>query len=383
MKYLLFPLLFTFVTLRAQVAELTLLDATTHQPIANAEAYYLHSLNGTITNDEGKLRITVENDSLILSHIGYATKKIFTDKTFAKATLYLNPQEIQLEEVVLYDYDLKKKINYVIDNYFKLYDSKSKIFECTYREKFVKNDSIARLYQLQLDWWTKDYLFSFKKPLNDNLQIHLKSTDYAKILNLDEGINAVSSESSVILQYLHLNPYLTFLSTFAKDIQIKKVEKNTDHTIVTFDAEIDLPKKETFYLMNSVVYFDNTTNAIKRIIFTQKPFDKEDVSKRKKIPYKALNNNATWDLSFTPYKGKLMFSSFSMKMNCFIQYENKTDRVYLEQSFLRTGTQNKRIKKEDRIDVEKSFFEYITPHKQGEAKFMLTKEEEEFINKEL
>lgn len=69
------------------------------------------------------------------------------------------------------------------------------------------------------------------------------------------------------------------------------------------------------------------------------------------------------------------------KMNSLIQYENKTDRVYLEQSFLRTGTQNKRIKKEDRIDVEKSFFEYITPHKQGEAKFMLTKEEEEFINK--
>ena len=67
-------------------------------------------------------------------------------------------------------------------------------------------------------------------------------------------------------------------------------------------------------------------------------------------------------------------------MNSLIYYENKTDRVCLEQSFLRTCTQNKRIKKEDRIDVEKSFFEYITPHKQGEAKFMLTKEEEEFIN---
>lgn len=381
MKYLFFPFLFIVVPLHAQVAEITLLDATTHQPIANAEAYYLRSLNGTITNDEGKLRITVENDTLTLSHIGYATKKIFTDKTFAKATLYLNPQEIQLEEVVLYDYDLKKKINYVIDNYFKLYDSKSKILECTYREKFLKNDSITRLYQLQLDWWTKDYVFSFKKPLNDNLQIHLKSTDYAKILNLDEGINAVSSESSVILQYLHLNPYLMFLSTFAKEIQIKKVEKDTDHTIVTFDAEINLPKKSPFYLMNSVVYFDNVTNAIKRIVFTQKPFDKEGFSKRKKISYKTLNNNATWDLSFTPYNGKLIFSSFSIKMNCFLQYENKTDRVYLEQSFLRTGTQNKRIKKEDRIDVEKSFFEYITPHKQGEAKFMLTKEEEEFINK--
>ncbi|WP_315507997.1 carboxypeptidase-like regulatory domain-containing protein, partial [Capnocytophaga leadbetteri] len=119
MKLLLFILLFTATALHAQVAELTLLDASTKQPIPNVEAYYTRSLNGTITNDEGKLRITVENDTLTLSHIGYATKKIFTDKTFAKATIYLNPQEIQLEEVVLYNFDLKKRVKYVLDNYFK------------------------------------------------------------------------------------------------------------------------------------------------------------------------------------------------------------------------------------------------------------------------
>ena len=100
----------------AQVAELTLLDVSTKQPISNVEAYYTRSLNGTITNEEGKLPIAVENDTFTLSHIGYATKKIFTDKTFAKATIYLNPQEIQLEEVVLYNFDLKKKVKYILDN---------------------------------------------------------------------------------------------------------------------------------------------------------------------------------------------------------------------------------------------------------------------------
>ena len=52
----------------------------------------------------------------------------------------------------------------------------------------------------------------------------------------------------------------------------------------------------------------------------------------------------------------------------------------MEHSFLRTGVQNKHIKKEDRIDIQKSFHEYITPHKQGEVKFLLTKEEQDFIN---
>ena len=84
MKQLLFVLLFIPFAIYSQVAELTLLDATTKQTIANAEVYYANSLNGSITNEEGKARIFVENDTLTLSHIGYETKKIFTNKTFTK-----------------------------------------------------------------------------------------------------------------------------------------------------------------------------------------------------------------------------------------------------------------------------------------------------------
>lgn len=190
MKTLFLILLFTATTLPAQVAELTLLDATTKQTIANAEVYYTNTLNGTITNEEGKAKITVENDTLTLSHIGYETKKIFTDKTFAKATVYLNPQEIQLDEVVLYNFDLKKKVKYVLDNYFKLYDTKAKILECTYREKMIRNDTLRRLYQIQLDWWSKNYVYQPKEPLNKNVRIHLKNTDYSKISNLEDGTNS-------------------------------------------------------------------------------------------------------------------------------------------------------------------------------------------------
>ena len=96
MKRLFFFLFFVQNFLQAQVIEFTLLDASTKLPIGNAEAYYTLSLNGTISNDEGKMRANIENDTLVLSHIGYETKKIFTDKTFAQATIYLNPQERQL-----------------------------------------------------------------------------------------------------------------------------------------------------------------------------------------------------------------------------------------------------------------------------------------------
>ena len=383
MKILFLILLFTATALPAQVAELTLLDASTKQPIPNVEAYYARSLNGTITNDEGKLRITVENDTLTLSHIGYATKKIFTDKTFAKATIYLNPQEIQLEEVVLYNFDLKKKVKYVLDNYFKLYDTKAKILECTYREKFIRNDTLTRLYQVQLDWWSKSYRYtSFKQPLEKLLQIQLKNIDYSKMLSQEEvAARSAYVERTPMFMYLFVNTYLSFIDQFGENIDIKKVEKSNEVTKVTFNADIVINKKLNLKLENSVLVFDNTTNAVRKVIFNDIHRGMKDkISDKTKTPYKSITDNYRLELTLTDYKGKLLFSSYYVRLIGAVEYKGKRDKLFLEHSFLRTGVQNKHIKKEDRIDIQKSFHEYITPHKQGEAKFLLTKEEQDFIN---
>ena len=383
MKTLFLILLFTATALPAQVAELTLLDVSTKQPISNVEAYYTRSLNGTITNEEGKLRIAVENDTLTLSHIGYATKKIFTDKTFAKATVYLNPQEIQLDEVVLYNFDLKKKVKYVLDNYFKLYDTKAKILECTYREKMIRNDTLRRLYQIQLDWWSKNYRYtSFKQPLEKLLQIQLKNIDYSKMLSQEEvAARSAYVERTPMFIYLFVNTYLSFIDQFGENIDIKKVEKNKEVTKVTFNADIVINKKLNLKLENSVLVFDNTTNAVRKVIFNDiHQGIKDKVSEKTNKPYKSITDNYRLELTLTDYKGKLLFSSYYVRLIGAIEYKGKRDKLFLEHSFLRTGVQNKHIKKEDRIDIQKSFHEYITPHKQGEAKFLLTKEEQDFIN---
>ena len=386
MKTLFLILLFTTTALPAQVAELTLLDASTKQPIPNVEAYYTHSLNGTITNEEGKLRIAVENDTLTLSHIGYATKKIFTDKTFAKATVYLNPQEIQLEEVVLYNFDLQGKIDYIFNNYNNLYDTKTKILECTYREKFIRNDTLTRLYQLQLDWWSKFYGLNFKQPLDNNMQIHLKNTDYAKVSDYKDIANSPKGAhltTNSTYPYLFINTYLILIRECKNNIDITKIEKDKEFTKITFNAEnVDKDNKVTMKLVNSEIYFDKATNAIKRVVFNNKTREKkEDISEKFKIPYTYENKGFSVEINFSSYKDKLLFSSLFIRANGAFEYQGKTDIVLIEQSFLRTGLQEgKHIKKSDRINIEKPFFEYVTPHKQGEAKFLLTKEEQDFIN---
>ena len=386
MKTLFLILLFTTTSLPAQVAELTLLDASTKQPIPNVEAYYTHSLNGTITNEEGKLRIAVENDTLTLSHIGYATKKIFTDKTFAKATIYLNPQEIQLDEVVLYNFDLQGKIDYIFNNYNNLYDTKTKILECTYREKFIRNDTLTRLYQLQLDWWSKFYGLNFKQPLDNNMQIHLKNTDYARVSDYKDIANSPKGAhltTNSTYPYLFINTYLILIRECKNNIDITKIEKDKEFTKITFNAEnVDKDNKVTMKLVNSEIYFDKATNAIKRVVFNNKTREKkEDISEKFKIPYTYENKGFSVEINFSSYKDKLLFSSLFIRANGAFEYQGKTDIVLIEQSFLRTGLQEgKHIKKSDRINIEKPFFEYVTPHKQGEAKFLLTKEEQNFIN---
>ena len=323
-KILFIPLFLLHYLLPAQVAELTLIDALTKRPIPNAEVYYTTSLNGTITNEEGKAKIAIEPDTLTLSHIGYMSKKILTINTLTNTTLYLNPQEIQLEEVVLYNYDLKKKIKYVLENYYKLYDTKAKILECTYREKTTKNGKLIRLYQNQLNWWSKDYVFRFKEPLNKFIQIELKNTDYAKIIGEEEDIaNGLALEQKTLMMYLHLSPYLVFLNN-AQTIDIKKVEKDNQYTIVTFDAYIEKVHLKVF---DSVIYFDNHSGAIKKIVFNQ-PLSEtvEKVSRKSKIPYKSTVEFATWELTFTPYNNKMLFSSFAIKAK--VNVEARRSQIY-------------------------------------------------------
>ena len=375
-------LLITFQFLAAQQKIINVLDNTTKQPISNVHLYLPNLEKGTITNEEGKAKIDFSiQDSLIVSCVGYTTKRLVINKDTSFSTLYLTPEEILLDEVVIYNFDLKKQVGYVLDNYKKLYETNAKTLECTYREKFIRNDTLTRLYQVQLNWYFKQYLFIPQETLDKQLAVALKNTDYSHIKKGTTKTQGAFLDPKNLFQYLYPNSYLSFIKYYGENIEIKKVEKDTEHTKVTFNADIVIKKELSLKLTNSVIYFDNQTNAVKRIIFNDtKRSVSENVSKESKIPFKSISDNFSLDITFSNYKNKLLFSSLYVKAKGGIEYNNKRDNLQTEQSFLRTGVTKGQIKKNDRIDVEKPFFEYVTPHKQGEAKFLLTKEEQDFIN---
>ena len=375
-------LLISFQFLAAQQKIINVLDNTTKQPISNVHLYLPNLEKGTITNEEGKAKIDFSiQDSLIVSCVGYTTKRLVINKDTSFSTLYLTPEEILLDEVVIYNFDLKKQVGYVLDNYKKLYETNAKTLECTYREKFIRNDTLTRLYQVQLNWYFKQYLFIPQETLDKQLAVALKNTDYSHIKKGTTKTQGAFLDPKNLFQYLYPNSYLSFIKYYGENIEIKKVEKDTEHTKVTFNADIVIKKELSLKLTNSVIYFDNQTNAVKRIIFNDtKRSVSENVSKESKIPFKSISDSFSLDITFSNYKNKLLFSSLYVKAKGGIEYNNKRDNLQTEQSFLLTGVTKGQIKKNDRIEVEKPFFEYVTPHKQGEAKFLLTKEEQDFIN---
>ena len=82
-------LLISFQFISAQQKIINVLDNTTKQPINNVHLYLPNLEKGTITNEEGKAKIDFSlQDSLIVSCVGYATKRLVINKDTSVSTLY-------------------------------------------------------------------------------------------------------------------------------------------------------------------------------------------------------------------------------------------------------------------------------------------------------
>ena len=144
----------------SQSKELTILDNNSKKPIDLVQVFYPNLEIGSISNADGKVKIPLLEKEIFVSHINYTEKKFSFDFFKQKDTLFLNPKTNQLDEVVIYNLDLKQKFKDILENsYLKKYSTKKVIHNCTYKETFSVNDSLSRLFQAQFDWFSKKFTF--------------------------------------------------------------------------------------------------------------------------------------------------------------------------------------------------------------------------------
>ena len=127
-------------------------DSINNEPVSMVDIFNKKTLEGTISNDEGKFNLETFNLQkklhLQISKLGYETKTVEIDPSLLKDTIFLNPKEIVLDEVVLTNFSPKdtliKVIKNIDRNYF--YDSYNPFG--FYRESLKEDNSGVSLIEV-------------------------------------------------------------------------------------------------------------------------------------------------------------------------------------------------------------------------------------------
>jgi hypothetical protein len=375
---------FSSQLLSSQIREFTIVDASLKLPVSNVNIFNQKSLQGTISNDDGKFKILNNNDTLTFSHIAFKIKKISINKQYTKDTVFLVPKEIKLDEIIISNIDLKNKLQFILNNFNKLYDTEKKILECTYKEKLKVNNNLVRLSQVQLEWWNRNYNYDFKEKLKTQNQIKIVNIDYSKKLEFQNILsNGGFIENKYLFEYLHLNYYPNYIISYAKNIVIKLVKKGDTNTKIIFNANIVVGNKIIAKLVNSSIYFNNETNAIEKLNLQINYLNqtKKGLSRIDKIPYKSKVQTHFLDINFNyDYKNKLILSSFFSKIIGAVEYNQTQDKLLIEQYFIITGIKKgKKIKRKYRVNLSQPLYDSFPISKNGSEKILLSKEEMSFI----
>lgn len=378
-------ILFYNLLLFSQSKEFVLIDETTKEPIDLVQVSYPTLEIGSISNADGKIRIPLKKDNLLVSHINYVEKTLTYAVFIKKDTLFLTPKTNQLDEVIIYNIDLKAKIANILNHtYLKNYSTEKSINKSTYNETFRVNDSLVRLFQVQLNWWSKEALFKGNKPIEAQNKIVIETVDYSKLKKIDsEFVNGASVDNKDFFKFLHLNFLLSIIKDLATDIEIKSVEKDEKLIKIYFDATLVQNGEKMYDFKNSLMVFDvdyTAINYLKLNMFYDSDFI-EDVSKESKIPYQRKTTKNTVELSFKKLNNnKLSLNYFIFEIEGIIKNQDFTNIVSSKQSlFILENRIGEKIKKSN-IDFDAPFYKNLPSElKVNDVKILLTEEEKAFL----
>ncbi len=371
----------------SQSKEFIIIDTTSKKPINLVQVFYPDLEIGSVSNEDGKIRIPLRENKIIVSHINYIEKEFSFNDFKTKDTLFITPKQNQLEEVVLYNIDLKQKFLHIFkESYFKKYSKRKVIHNSTYKETFSVNDSLTRLFQIQLDWYSKNSLFSRDTDIDKQNIINIESIDYSKKKEIKEDFtnsNGGYVENKSFFKFLHLNFLLETLIHLTNDYEIETIKKDENSISVYFNATLTENGKEMFKHKNSLIVFDKDYASIKSLklnMIYSKGFENAK-SRIKKIPYKKKTESHVVELSFKKLKNnKYSIAYFTSEVKGFFKTKDYTDNISSKQSlFINESKLGKKLKKGN-IKFHNPFYESIPNDlKKNEIKILLTEKEKEFL----
>lgn len=386
-NYILFIFLF-IQTVFSQKIELTIIDKISHQPIDGVNIYYPNLEEGTFTNLDGKASINYTKYDLKLSHVNYDERIISANEILKSDIIYLNPKSIILDEVIVSNFDLKKALNYVLENYEKLYVDGSFEKECSFKEELFVDNNIKRLIVSKVNWWDKSY----EKKKNESIKLRLGAIDFNKNVDLGVFLDAPESnkpsnngfiEPKSLINAIYLNSFLNSFLTYTDNMH-STIDKSTeDQLIISFESEW---KNSNDYSSRNkgLVIFDKVSKAIlyfkNEIEYKNKKVVKQIKSNNKSFSFENVGSTSIHTF-LKKTNGKYSINSFNVNVNTSIEYDSKVHSAIFENSiYILKESKINKVSNDGLIDLDKPIFKNLPSNIiSNKNSMLLTVEEKKFI----
>jgi len=387
-------LLLTTCLLYGQEKEITVFDIETNEPIDQVQLFYKDLGIGSVTNENGKAIINLQDSKLSILHIGYNQRFFEKNEIVKKDTIKLSKKVNSLDEVVLTNINLRKKLQYVLDNYDDLYVNNPTEKHCSFKESFKLDNEYKRLFLAQIRWWSASSSIKYKKKYGKTLKLKLDEIKYNKseplnfsktVDNKENNSGAITTKSLIIFFYLN-HAINSILNKGPNDLDWTVSNTNKHTTTVSFNTEWVIDDKKVAIRNTGEVTFDNASNAI--INFEKKVEYKnrivEETGKQTGIKTKTEYKDNAFKYRFIKNKDdKWSLKLFSTSIVIDYTYDSKKHTMFFSNSlYVLNELKTKKMSNKGLMDLNLPIYKNLTSETIiNTNSILLTEKEKAFINK--
>lgn len=397
-----FCFFFLFLSASSVFAQknIIVLDKFSKKPIENVTVSFSKTAGGTFTNSDGKAIVSPTEETLKLTHLNYRDTTITLKSNGSLDSVLLLPKAIELHQVSISSFNMRKSLNYILDHYQELYVNVPTAKECTFKESFLINNQYKRLILSQIEWWSKSaahpmdidqWYGNYSKFVKVKLgNIDFYRNDPMGIFDSGEKEEDASKsrylDTKTLINNLYFNYVLHIILSYPKDIHSTIEDSPAGQLAVSFETE---PKQSEGIssIARGKIVFDKATKAI--IEYRDSTEFVGNIDQRKDVnggsyiyEQKQVIANYSFDKSIN---NKWSLKRCEFHVESIIDYKGKKSPVVFENSlYVLKEAEVKKVNNKGVIDLDKSIYHnFPTETVINSNPILLTNTEQAFINKPL
>jgi hypothetical protein len=317
----------------SQIKSGLVLSGTDRIPIPYVNIYSKSSSSGTVTNEEGKYRLTKEisDDSIIVSHIGFKRMAFKSSDFFllTNDTILLQPSAIELKDIVIFGGEPKEVVKKAMKNITKNYPTSRNNIFAHFRNTIKENNEYVGFLEAAFLIQNQSYITGNDDP--SKLQI----LDIHAAPNRSQFFTKITAQTEDIIGASDFFKTKPFLSKDINDYVFNLTEitpyDNFEIYVIKFQPKSGLKAK---LLFSGTLYIETKSLIFVKLDYT---IQFSDIPRFSFTKYKGLENEyhqtfntKTITVLFKPFDGKWVLSYVNLVTSSKIVFTQRNKEINLE-----------------------------------------------------